>query len=76
MCFMIVIYRGINMNKKAVNYLVLAILSIFMIIGDVVCLCGLWHNHPGNILTLFTGAIILIPSLIQYIRAKDGNKDQ
>lgn len=74
--FAITIYLGINMNKKTVNYMILAILSILMIIGDVVCLCGLWYNHPGSKLTLATGALILISSLIQYFRAKGKNNDQ
>ena len=64
------------MNKKAVSYLVLSILSILIIIGDVLCLCGLWHNHPGNVITLAIGIMILIPSLIRYFRVKGEKKDQ
>jgi len=62
------------MNKKALNYLILLILGVMSIIVNIVCLCGLWDNHSGNIFSLVTCAIILISVTIRYLGSKDSDQ--
>jgi len=62
------------MNKKTLNYLILMIFGIMTIIGNIVCLCGLWDNHSGNILTLAACTIILISVTIRYLGSKDSDQ--
>jgi hypothetical protein len=40
---------------------VFIVLCVLALLVDIACLCGLWKNHPGNVVSLFTltGFIIL-----------------
>lgn len=55
---------------------VFIVLCALALLGDVACLCGLWENHPGNVLSLITLIIFLISSSVRLWnwRHQDGEK--
>lgn len=44
---------------------VFIVLCALALMGDIACLFGLWENHPGNVISLITLAILLISSSVR-----------
>lgn len=62
-------------HTVAVEIVFIALCALAQLV-DIACLCGLWKNHPGNVLSLVTLTIFLILSCVRLWNWRHGDGEK